>query len=108
MKIKTKPFSQKLKLPSKPYMIADVRYANGADNKFVEKLLKQGADTESKTNLEDTALMLASYNNDITSAKLLLEYGADVNYEKADGESAIFWAVENKNKEMEKLLTSYC
>lgn len=41
MKIKTKPFSQKLKLPSKPYMIADVRYANGADNKFVEKLLKQ-------------------------------------------------------------------
>lgn len=41
MGIKTKPFSGKLELPSKPFIIADVRFANGADNKFVDKLLKE-------------------------------------------------------------------
>lgn len=41
MGITTKPFSGKLELPEKPFMIADVRFANGADNKFVEKLLKK-------------------------------------------------------------------
>lgn len=41
MGIKTKPFSTKLILPSKPFMVADVRFANGADNKFIEKLFKK-------------------------------------------------------------------
>lgn len=41
MGVKTKPFSGKLELPQKVFMIADVRFANGADNKFVEKLLKK-------------------------------------------------------------------
>ncbi len=36
--IKTKGFSGKLNLPEKPFMIADVRYANGADNMFVKAL----------------------------------------------------------------------
>ncbi|MFA7659234.1 MAG: DUF4127 family protein [Candidatus Gastranaerophilaceae bacterium] len=40
MKVKTKSFSGKLSLPEKPYMIADVRFANGADNKFAQTLLK--------------------------------------------------------------------
>lgn len=44
MGVKTRPFGSKLQLPDKRYMIADVRYANGADNKFVEKLLKKGFD----------------------------------------------------------------
>lgn len=41
MNKKTKHFSGKLTLPQKPFMIADVRFANGADNKLVEKLLKK-------------------------------------------------------------------
>ncbi len=42
MKVDTKPFSGKWKRPEKPYMIADVRFANGADNAFVEKLFEAG------------------------------------------------------------------
>lgn len=50
--IKNSPLSPTLPLaggreccaPSKPYLIADVRYANGADNAFVEKLFEVGFD----------------------------------------------------------------
>ena len=35
----TEPFNGDLILPQKPYLIADVRYANGADNNFVKELL---------------------------------------------------------------------
>lgn len=44
MGVKTAPFSGQFSLPKKPYMIADVRFANGADNLFVEKLLKKPID----------------------------------------------------------------
>lgn len=40
MKIPTEPFKGEINLPDKPFMIADVRFANGADNSFVEKLLE--------------------------------------------------------------------
>lgn len=42
MNIDTKPFSGKWHEPNKPYMIADVRFANGADNAFIEKLFEAG------------------------------------------------------------------
>lgn len=38
MKVDTKPFAGVWHEPDKSYMIADVRFANGADNVFVEKL----------------------------------------------------------------------
>lgn len=42
MGVKTQPFNaNNLNLPEKPYMIADVRFANGADNNFVDKLFKK-------------------------------------------------------------------
>lgn len=44
MGIKTQPFSGQFNLPKKPYMIADVRFANGADNIFIEKLFKKPID----------------------------------------------------------------
>lgn len=44
MGVKTKHFGGKLDLPKGSYMIADVRFANGADNKFVEQLLKRKLD----------------------------------------------------------------
>lgn len=44
MGISTKPYDGVWEKPEKPYMIADVRYANGSDNVFVEKFLKSGYD----------------------------------------------------------------
>lgn len=37
----TQPFTKTFTPPGKPYAIADVRYANGADNDFVEQFLPQ-------------------------------------------------------------------
>lgn len=37
----TKGYDKKLNIPEKIYVIADVRYANGADNNFVDQLLPQ-------------------------------------------------------------------
>ena len=42
MKVPTKPFSGTWQKPQKPYIIADVRYANGADNAFVEQVFETG------------------------------------------------------------------
>ena len=41
MKCPTEQYSGDIKLPNIPYMIADVRNANGADNNFVSKILPQ-------------------------------------------------------------------
>ena len=41
MKQPTEQFSGELNLPNNPYMIADVRNANGADNNFVEEFFKK-------------------------------------------------------------------
>jgi len=41
MGVKTQHFSGQFSLPQKPYLIADVRFANGADNNFIEKLFKK-------------------------------------------------------------------
>lgn len=44
MKRPTEPFSDVWNILQKPYMIADVRFANGADNSFVNKLFEKGFD----------------------------------------------------------------
>lgn len=44
MGVKTQPFSGQFSLPKKPYIIADVRFANGADNLFIEKFFKKPID----------------------------------------------------------------
>lgn len=44
MKIPTEPFDSEWQPPQKPYMIADVRFANGADNAFVKQLFAKPAD----------------------------------------------------------------
>ncbi len=40
MKRPTEPFSGEFRKPNKNYMIADVRFANGADNAFVEQIFE--------------------------------------------------------------------
>ena len=44
MGVDTQPFDKKFTTPQKPYMIADVRYANGADNNFINELSKNELD----------------------------------------------------------------
>lgn len=44
MGVKTLHFSGQFSLPEKPYIVADVRFANGADNIFIEKLFKKPVD----------------------------------------------------------------
>ncbi len=45
MGVDTQPFSGVWQKPGSPYAIADVRFANGADNAFVEQLLAAGFDS---------------------------------------------------------------
>ena len=44
MDIRTKYFSGKLDLPQKPFMVADVRFSNGADNRFIAELFRKKPD----------------------------------------------------------------
>ena len=44
MGVNTEPFYGELELPNKPYFIADVMWANGADNNFVNKLFEKQID----------------------------------------------------------------
>lgn len=44
MKRATKPFNGELFMPEQSYMIADVRFANGADNAFVGKVFEHSID----------------------------------------------------------------
>lgn len=46
MKVDTESFDASFKAPSRPYMIADVRFANGADNNFVNELFKNNLSDE--------------------------------------------------------------
>lgn len=46
MKVGTESFSKTFTIPNKPYMIADVRFANGADNNFVKELFKNKINDE--------------------------------------------------------------
>lgn len=46
MGVDTEEFSHTLQLPEKPFLFADIRNANGADNSFVEKLFEQKIDFE--------------------------------------------------------------
>lgn len=46
MKVGTESFSKTFTTPNKPYMVADVRFANGADNNFVKELFKNKINDE--------------------------------------------------------------
>lgn len=44
MNMDTKPYSGEFRIPEKKFMIADVRFANGADKEFVKKLFEKHPD----------------------------------------------------------------
>lgn len=45
----------------------------------VSNLIREGADINAKDSKQRTATMIATYNNDVATAKVLIEAGADVN-----------------------------
>ena len=66
----TKPFDKEFTAPNKPYAIADVRYANGADNKFVEAFFEK---------LDDNFYGYAGWNTSANTLGSLLA-GVKVRY----------------------------
>lgn len=63
-------------IPSDAELFAAV---NARDSVKVSGLVKQGANLNSQDNDGRTPTMVATYNNDIATAKVLIEAGADVN-----------------------------
>ncbi len=54
--------------------------------------------------LRQTLLMIAVKNNNYLLAKVLLEYGAKKEFTDIGGRTALFFAKQNKNEELQKLL----
>jgi len=59
---------------------------------------------KSENPLEYIPLLLAIRSNDIKTAKLLIENGADVNAKNNDGKTALTIAAEEGNKEVIKVI----
>ncbi|ADG72481.1 Ankyrin [Brachyspira murdochii DSM 12563] len=69
--------------------------------------MKYKADVNTVVYDGDTALILAVDNNNMEMVKLLLSYGADINYQGFRGITALFFDLEydrKENIEMVKLL----
>lgn len=71
MKVPTEQFSGEFKTPDKNFMIADVRFANGADNAFVKKLFEN--------DLNENFYGYAAWNTSANSLGSLI-CGAKVKY----------------------------
>lgn len=70
---------------------------HGADNNFIESLLKHGANPDIQSEDGSTALMyVAKLTNDLELIGLLLEYGADEDLQDKDGHT-YFNFVSNNN-----------
>ena len=76
------------------------------NEKIVKLLLDHGAEVNEKFN-GLTPLLLASSNNHSLVAKLLLQFGADVNAQNQDGRSSLLMAVRNEHSELVSLLLSH-
>nr|WBF70488.1 ankyrin repeat protein [Megavirus caiporensis] len=83
------------------------------DIDLIECLLKNGADTNIKTNYSVTAINLCFWNGGIPKieklqiAKLLLDYGANVSVTGGSKQTLLHAAVRFNNYEMVKLLLEY-
>ena len=85
MKVPTKSFDGDWKTPTKPYLIADVRFANGSDNLFVEKLFETGFDENflgySAWNTSANSLGSLICQGVVLSGKLKVENGKLNNFQ---------------------------
>ncbi|CAM3238665.1 ankyrin repeat domain-containing protein [Paenibacillus taichungensis] len=56
-----------------------LKAAEGRDTESIEKWIQEGANINAQDQSGRTAVMIATYNNDLASATMLIEAGADVN-----------------------------
>lgn len=71
----------------------------------VELMIKKGADVDAESYGETPLLKVAGRKvNDVNLARILLNNDADVNAKNADGNTALYLAILNKNSAMIKLL----
>jgi len=72
---------------------------------LIKLLLEKGADLNAKTvKYGSTALMLASANGLVETAKMLMEAGADMNIKDKEDSTALIYALENGWIEIAKML----
>ncbi len=71
--------------------------------KFAEMLIRHGAIVDMRDNLGQTALMYASWRDNVGMAKMLIQSGADVNLADNEGETALMHAA-NRDIEIAKML----
>jgi ankyrin repeat protein len=73
----------------------------------VEQLLRQGAKTEAKDVVGNTALFCAMEGDYTQIVKLLLDHGADIEAKGSIGETPLFWASYHGKAESVKLLLDH-
>ena len=79
-----------------------------ANEEIIELLLEAGADPDEKGADDQTPIMIVARTGDTEAATVLLEAGADVNtVEKWRGQTALMWAVAQKQPAMTALLLEY-
>ena len=70
----------------------------------IQIAINNGADINTRTIYNGTALMIAAANNSAEAVKVLLDAGADINAQAKDGWSALMEADANNNADVLKLL----
>jgi ankyrin repeat protein len=84
---------------------ADLIYAARiGDTKWLNEMIKDGADVNGKNEDQEAPLLWASFNGQVRVAKILLDNGARINDTSKEGWSALMAAVENGSEELVKLL----
>ncbi|MDP2439024.1 MAG: ankyrin repeat domain-containing protein [archaeon] len=71
---------------------------------FLAFLISKGADVNASNSLGNTPLLIAVWNKDIETVKLLLEHGADFNQKDSKGNNALKAAKEVGSKDLQSLL----
>mgnify|MGYP002624032768 CR=1 FL=1 len=71
---------------------------------FMKKILDKKPNPNIQNNKGNTAGIILSYLNNFQGVKLLVEYGCNINLKNKKGYDMLFFAYENNNKDMIKLL----
>ncbi|WP_371376279.1 ankyrin repeat domain-containing protein [Thalassotalea aquiviva] len=76
-----------------------------APSKLFSNIIQNTASIDSKlSETLDTPLILATYHNNSTLAKLLIDAGADINVKNTRGDTPLHWATHHGNVEISRLL----
>lgn len=82
-------------------------YAREGDTYGLEKMISHGMNVNLCTHKDDSLLMLASYNGNVQTAKMLLDYGARVDQVNQRGQTPLEGVCFKGNLEMVQLLLDY-